>query len=378
VRNQLSVVLGLSYVLMQQKEIYNRLPKRILETINVLHRNGGFITNLLNTVLEISMADAGRPQLIKQEIIKVSLWLDELIQIWNPVAQGKGVSFTVEQDITLPSYLLIDKMHVMQILNNLIGNAIKFSPPGKGVLLRLKRIDDAYWNLSVVDQGIGIDSFDRKRIFLPYEQADGTIQQKFGGTGLGLSTSRRLAELMNGTLLLHESPGGGCDFTVTLPMNKPKSRKELHHIYTDGTLIDSAKGKNILIIEDVEQPSLIWETYLVKMGMQAHVIHQIKDLDISFNLYQPDLVIIDLDMPKLAGFDAFQKVKHYVMQQHIPIMALSANGFEDHKQAVVKHGFHSLLVKPVSYYDLINEFNRLFYKQSLNEIQETMYLNAQV
>jgi PAS domain S-box-containing protein len=214
-RTPLNAVIGLSHLLSRME-----LPERALGFVHHIEQGGEQLLALINDVLDLSRIEAGEMRL-EQVPFELQSLLEAACALVRPQAQAKGLALRLDAAPALPAWLLGDPLRLKQVLLNLLGNAVKFTPEGS-VTLRVRELGReagrARLSLEVVDTGIGIDAEKQARIFEPFTQADSSITRRFGGTGLGLSIVRRLVEMMDGELRLDSAPGRGSTFGVTLAL----------------------------------------------------------------------------------------------------------------------------------------------------------------
>ncbi|NML17592.1 CHASE domain-containing protein [Azohydromonas caseinilytica] len=217
-RTPLNAVIGLSQLLRQRE-----LPPEVSRFVGHIHQAGEQLLALTNDVLDLSRIESGAMQL-EEAVFEPAALLDAVCALVRPQADAKGLELRLEADPALPARLLGDPLRIRQVLLNLLGNAVKFTPAGS-VTLRAtvaeRDASHATLRLEVRDTGIGIAPEVQARIFEPFAQADSSTTRRFGGTGLGLSIVRRLVVMMDGVLDLHSTPGAGSAFGVTLTLRLP-------------------------------------------------------------------------------------------------------------------------------------------------------------
>ncbi|HEY8894912.1 MAG TPA: ATP-binding protein, partial [Niastella sp.] len=214
-RTPLNSILLLSRLLTENQA--NNLTNDQIEYANVIQTSGKGLLTLIDEILDLSKIEAGKMELEYTDI-RISELANELQSLFQPLATEKGIGFTVETENELPLSIETDRMRLNQILRNLLSNALKFTKKGSVKLIIQKKGND-FW-FTVKDTGIGIPHEKQAIIFEAFQQADGSTRRQYGGTGLGLSISRKLAQLLNGEIVLTSETGKGSEFTLMLPAEK--------------------------------------------------------------------------------------------------------------------------------------------------------------
>lgn len=347
----------------------------LLEETEVSTKQGSYIRSIksgakslltiINDILDLSKIEAGKLSL-EYENNNMEELLQDIAQIFSINLQKKGLDFELNYDKKLPKTLIVDSGRIRQILFNLIGNAIKFTDKGFIKILvhasYSKKDDYIDLSISVADSGIGIAKDDYEKIFKSFEQQDGQSNRKYGGTGLGLTISNKLAKMMNGNITLESEVDKGSIFTLNL--------YDVEIGNKDITSKKEAKGviefdeATILIVDDIEENrKLIIENFLssnlnfleAEDGEEAVALALEK---------LPDLIIMDLKMPKMDGYEAMRKIKELSQDGAPPIIALTAS-VDTTKEHIGNEGFDGFLTKPITKQELVNEL-ALFLKHTIS------------
>ncbi|ARJ66965.1 hypothetical protein WV31_15450 [Magnetospirillum sp. ME-1] len=328
------------------------------ESARVIHDSGTHLLALINDVLDLSKVEAG-----KMTLAPVTVPLAELAQAirgrFAPVAADKGLDFRVEAAPDLPETLSADRGKIEQIVNNLVSNAIKFTSEG-GVTVRLALSGGGHvLALSVADTGIGIAEQDRQRVFAAFEQADSSTSRQFGGTGLGLTISRRLARLMGGDITLDGNAERGSVFTLALPLNgaaiptapcAPEPPPAMKASPEPAAVIlpadpHKADGTLLLVIED--DPvfrRVVCELAQAKGFSTITAEDGRTGLELA-RLHRPGGVVLDIGLPGMSGWEVIEHLNRSPETRGIPVHVISA-GDEPGKGA--RLGIVGHLTKPVS------------------------------
>lgn len=369
IRNPLNAIIGISYLLLNEPANRNKIPRSIVHLINNIHNSSHNLLEIINNVLELARIEAGKTDELHPEPFTLREWVRSVVNIYQEASRVKGVTLQLQVDHKLPGEVVGDRLHLTQILNNLLGNALKFTPGGKKVTLNIYQQGASQWCIRVADEGVGIPKEKQKLIFQPYEQADESIHQQFGGTGLGLTISRRITELMGGVIEVWSEPGKGAAFTVTLPLvaaaktdavmpqEQQADRKEYAAFPAD---------KTVLLMEDSEINQMIMERFFSHLGVQLQIAGNGEEGLRMARESRPDLIIMDMHMPKLSGNEVIRFLREDPALRHIPVIAISADAFREQQKEALDAGVNDYLIKPV-------EFDRLYSVMDKYLSKETPY-----
>ncbi len=366
-RTPLNAVIGFSEILrsMIKEETY----KSYIETINLA---GNSLLTLINDILDLSKIESGKLEIIYKNVSLHKLF-EEISKIFKPKFESKNLKFIIEIAKDFPQYILIDEVRLRQILLNLVGNAIKFTDIG---YIKLSVSCNYYdpndlnkINIKILieDTGIGIPENEQDFIFESFRQKSGQDEKKYGGTGLGLSITKKLIEIMNGNIYVKSVPNHGSTFFVELfQITKQNSNLVPKEEQSFDLTQYSFSTRNILVVDDVESNRLILKVLLVKLGLNVltaengfEALKIIKDL-------KPDLIIMDLMMPVMNGYDATKNIKETDDTSSIPVIALTAS---TSKNIFSENIFDGFITKPVVFEKLLNEISR-FIPNEVTKLKE--------
>ncbi len=278
----------------------------------------------------------------------------DLIELFKPLAQRKGLDLQLLITCESETDFLADQQRLAQILKNLLGNAIKFTPRGY-VLLKVELIeqDDAQDRsllaFAVEDSGIGMSPEQQAAVFLPFHQADSSISRRFGGTGLGLSISQDLAGLMNTRIHLESSPDHGSrfHFRLWLPRSAPQQRPATPEPVAGQSDAAFWFGKTILVVEDAELNQLVISQYLQQMGIEVEIAADGFAALAYLQHHRVDLIFMDLHMPGIDGLETTERIRALPDWPDTPIVALTAAVSIEDRQACMAVGMKDFLAKPL-------------------------------
>jgi PAS domain S-box-containing protein len=347
-RTPMNAILGYAQLL-QRDTTLGAQQRQHIETV---HRSGEHLLTLINEVLDLARVEAGRVEI---ELVELDLraLVRDVEAMFRTRADAAGLEFHAELVKPYPERVRADDRRLRQILINLLGNAVKFTPRGGTVTLRVEAEQRAAgeWRLAftVEDTGIGIAPADLERIFEPFYQVGPSSAE---GLGLGLAITRRLAEAMHGKLGVTSSVGKGTAFTLTLATagaqrtgsNRPAA----------ATAVTGYRGpvRRILVADDVAENRALLTSLLQPLGFD---VSEASDGDVALAAVQanaPDLVLLDLVMPGLDGFEVVKRLR----AAHGPepkVVAVSANAFDEARQRALAMGCDSFMTKPVDVEQLL-------------------------
>ncbi|GAK57052.1 sensory transduction histidine kinase [Candidatus Vecturithrix granuli] len=312
---------------------------------------------LINDILDLSKIEAGKLKLEYRAVALRDL-LAEIRQIFLPKILAKGLKFFLEIDSALPSYLFLDDVRLRQICFNLVGNAVKFTHSGYikvSIQAREERNHRVTLSLVVEDTGIGISESHYETIFGAFEQIKGQNHSQYEGTGLGLTITKRLVEMMGGVITVTGSELAGSTFTITIPNVQIAHRSEIFRFNSQRSWdIENFAPATILLVDEMDDNRMLLREYLKKGKFS---ILEAKNGHEAIRLaqqYTPDLILMDMKMPHMNGYEASDILKHHEQTRHIPIIAVTASVMPEDEQKIRKI-CDSYLRKPVNREELLTE-----------------------
>ena len=355
IRTPMNSILGFSEVMLNTT--HDAKQKNYLKTIL---ESGRTLLSLINDILDLSKIEAGKME-ISPEPTDLRVITNEIALLFKHKMREKNLELLIEIDNEFPHAVMIDEMRLRQILLNLMGNAVKFTHFGY-VKLKVETLRNENgildFELSVIDTGIGIPEKDHQRIFDSFIQQSGQDSRKYGGTGLGLTICLRLCELMHGQIRLDSKPGLGSKFTVTfrnIKKSELHSENEGEYFWKGDKIL--FKGSKILIVDDVTQNRNLVLTFLSKFELD---LFEAENGEMAVEMAKaclPDLILMDIRMPVLDGFEAALILKSDNLTANIPIIALTASTLQSEMDRI-NTLFDGYLSKPVLQKTVINELIR--------------------
>lgn len=351
IRTPLNAILGYTRLLLRK----DGLSDDVREMVDTINESGRSLMAIVNDILDISKFEKGIVT-ISEEPFSIVNMLKHLIDLFDARAKEVGVELRLEISGNIPEGIVSDEYRLSQVLSNLLGNAIKFTPEGGKVtlqaFLRDCTGDRCRIFFAVKDTGIGIDEETKSKIFQPFEQANYSTEKNFGGTGLGLAISSKIIGALGGKIDLESKPGeGSCFcFTIECEIADLDGRKEDEE--DEDYLGDRFSGR-ILLVEDHPVNRSLIEAILAEQGLgRESIVVAVngKEGVEKFKEGDFDLVLMDIEMPVMNGKDALLKILEYEKEnglEHTPIVALTAHASSEFRTNSLKLGFDDYLVKPI-------------------------------
>lgn len=341
--------------------LYSELTEEQEHDLKTIKSCAHSLRTIINDVLDFSKIEAGR-MLIESAPFDLAAATDEVVELLKIVAQEKKLEIVSSFNAQSKKYVG-DRIRYQQILSNILSNAIKFSHEGRAVsvLVQTGPYGDsgAGIELTISDTGIGIHPSKFESIFESFSQADTSTTRKYGGTGLGLTIVRKITELMGGRVWVNSVEGIGSTFHVTLPF---ASVAELESADREVPASDySFQNLSVLVVEDNLTNQQAMKRILEKVGCVVTVANNGQEAVDSFQSSPTQCVLMDIQMPVMGGEEASQCLRRMMQAQgnRVPIIALTANVFEQDKDRYIASGIDEVLGKPVSYPDLFSTMTKL-------------------
>ncbi|PCI28156.1 MAG: hypothetical protein COB67_07035 [SAR324 cluster bacterium] len=367
IRTPMNGIMGMTQLCLQT----DLQPKQV-DYLDKIYQSCNGLLKIINDILDLSKIEAN-----KLEIESVNFTLKNTLEyirsLLAPKAEEKGLELNFKVDASIPEELIGDQLKLSQILLNLTNNAIKFTEKGK-VTLQVGIQEESHQHIKlffeVCDTGIGLTKEQQANLFQPFSQADSSITRKYGGTGLGLVISKRLIEMMNGTIELQSTPGEGSTFrfTVDLKCSKQTSAKALTLPKSEESppnlshkQLAKIQGARILIVEDNEINQQVAKELLENIGIIVQVSGNGEEAISALEEQTYDGILMDLQMPILDGIQTTKIIRQDHRFRDLPIIAMTANAMKSDRKECLQVGMQDYLSEPI--------FAGLLYKTLLKWIQ---------
>ncbi len=346
IRTPLNAIIGLTHLALDSDP-----PPQQRNYLKKIEISSCLLLGIINDILDFSKIEAG-----KLELDAIEFTLDEVL---NDVASTlvyraneKGLEMAVEVAPEVPARMMGDPMRLTQVLNNLVGNAIKFTGQGRigvGVVGLEHRDGRVLLRFSVCDTGIGLEPQQIDRLFKPFMQADGSITRRFGGTGLGLTISKRLVERMGGEIGVNSLFGAGSEFwfTVSLPV-ATTAHSALPAADTHKKNVSALVGQRVLVVEDNDINQQVISEILKRAGLVVTLVDNGQQALDRLATEPFDAVLMDLHMPVMDGLEATRRIRRDPRFLHLPVIAMTAAAMTQDRQACLAAGMNDHIAKPIS------------------------------
>ncbi len=374
-RTPLNAVLGMSEALLVP--VYGNLNQRQQKALQHIRESGQHLLSIIDDILDLSKIAAGRspleisPTLVKQVA-------ESSIRMIRPIAIDKEIHVNIAIDPQV-SKIMADERRLKQILVNLLNNAVKFTHVGGEIGLEVNGIpQERTVEFVVYDTGIGIPESAIRQLFEPFMQVDGSLSRQYGGTGLGLTLVSRLVEMHEGVVEVDSTEGKGSRFTISLPWREPQrgdSADTYFNSFADQAVPSEARGAKILLAEDREANVLTLLDYLNIKGFEVLVARNGLEAVKMTSDYQPDIILMDIQMPEMNGLEAIQHIRANAAVQAIPIIALTALAMPGDRERCIAAGANDYVSKPVSLRQLVQTIEKHLSEEE--DVEEGIYIEPE-
>ncbi|MEN8907580.1 MAG: response regulator [Clostridiales bacterium] len=377
IRTPINAVIGYSYML--QKSLVN---SRDIEYISTIKESANHLLGLVDDILDLSKIEAKKVS-INEDFFCLGELIEKIITIQEYEAKNKGLKLEFIIDEKIPNFLIGDSRKLRQILINLISNAIKFTYNGFiKIICSIEKFEkeNIILGFSVEDSGIGIDENQKDILFDNFTQGDSTTSRIFGGTGLGLSISKKLVELLGGKITIKSKSNRGTFIYFNSKLKTVNNSligiDEIDNKKPSKIMLPDFNNKKVLLVEDNYINQKMMSELLKSFKLEIHCANDGKQALELVNKYNFHLIIMDLHMPGMDGYEVTNKIRKYIKYRKTPIIALTADVVEGTKERILSTGMNLYLSKPVDPLKLASILNHYLKNKILPQKKSTSTPNS--
>ena len=360
IRTPMNAVLG--YAQLMKDELKGKGMPETLEHLEKLQQSGKLLLSIINNVLDMARIESGRME-IDEGYAQIEYIRQDLFEIFDDEAKKKNIAFTYTMNVE-HDHVLTDITKVKEIFVNILSNAIKYTPAGGSVMVNIDELpcDEPEYMIvrtRISDTEIGMSQEYLTKIFDAFTREHNTTKSKIAGTGLGMSIVKKYVDLLGGTIDVESELGKGSTFTVTLKHRiADESYYVKKHVEELGTGSEILNGRHILLAEDNDLNAEIAETILERVGLKIERVEdgiQCVDRIAKMPVGTYDMILMDIQMPKMDGYKATQEIRHLPDKDKasIPIIAMTASAFEEDKREAIAAGMNGHIAKPIDVNELM-------------------------
>ncbi len=315
-------------------------------TSEVIDRQIHQLVRLVDDLLDVSRISQGKIDL-RLERIELSCALNQAVEICRPALDAGKYKLEINLPPE-PLYIKADSVRISQVFSNLINNACKYSDPGSMISL-VGRLEDNEVVVSVKDEGVGVPPDRLENIFEMFSQVDSSLERTQGGLGIGLTLVKELVELHHGTVEAHSAGlGQGSEFVVRLP-GVIEDREQPQKTAAEAQVSPAPSARRILVVDDNRDAAESLSMLLRLFGNETHIANDGLEAVEAAAAFQPDVILMDIGLPKLNGYEATRKIRQQATGKNLVIVALTGWGKDEDRQRSAEAGFDQHLVKPVDH-----------------------------
>jgi len=361
IRTPMNAIIGFTKVLLKSE-----LDTKQREYLNAIKMSGDALTVLINDILDLAKVDAGK-MIFEQIPFKMDASISAMIHLFETKIQEKNLLLIKEYDNKIPKVLIGDPVRLHQIILNLLSNAVKFTSNGK-ITMSVKLISEdeekVIIEFSVTDTGIGIPEDRLGHIFENFQQASSETARLYGGTGLGLAISKQLVESQGGSISVKSKLEEGSMFRFVLPFQKTDAEVELEKVMN--ILNTRVQNIKVLVVEDIALNQLLMKTLLDDFGFKLEIADNGKTAIEKLQNNSYDIILMDLHMPEMSGFEATEYIRN-IMNSQIPIIALTADVTTADLKRCTAVGMNDYISKPLDENLLYGKILKLLNRVNLSK-----------
>ena len=354
IRTPMNVILG--YAQLMEDELKGKDLPETSEHLKKLQQSGSILLSIINNVLDMARIESGRMEL-DENYARIEDIRQSLFEIFDDEAKKKNIAFHYKTNLE-HEHVLTDITKVEEIFVNILSNAIKYTPAGGSIMVNIDELpcdEPGYMMVrtGVSDTGIGMSEDYLTNIFEAFTREQNTTEGKIAGSGLGMSIVKKYVDLLGGTIEVESEFGKGSTFTITLKHRiADESYYVKNHAENPETYSEILQGRKVLLVEDNDLNAEIAEAILERSGLKTERVEDgiqcvNRIMEMPAGTY--DIILMDIQLPKMDGYKAAQTIRHLPDKDKacIPIIAMTANAFEEDKRAAIAAGMNGHIAKPI-------------------------------
>ena len=376
-RTPMNSILGLTELMLEKVDFDSRNKERL----EVVQNSGKRLMSLINDILDLSKIEAGKVDVLFEDVVLEEI-ISEVSAAISMLANEKKISYEIVRNVDTHTVINTDRGKVVQVLINLLGNAVKYTDTGSVTLKTF--IENDRLNFEIVDTGIGIPEKEIDVIFEEFRQSNSSNSQRRGGTGLGLAISKKIADILGGTLLVRSKLNEGSTFTFSIPFTMiksfkdekskkvveviPETEKVKFNLKPETVLSEPKEVKSdnvenseldIMIVDDDHNTLFTLAEIVQSVNCNSIIAHNGKECLELLETKTPDLILLDIIMPEMDGFKTISQIKRNNKWSDIPVFAVTAKAMKKDNEIILKHGFTDFIPKPVNAAFVANKIKTL-------------------
>ena len=370
IRTPMNAILG--YAQLMEDELKEKELPETSEHLEKLQQSGKLLLSIINNVLDMARIESGKME-IDENYGRIEEIRQTLFEIFDDEAKKKNIALHYTINVE-HEHILTDTIKVKEIFVNILSNALKYTPAGGSVMMNVAELpcDESGYMIvrtRVSDTGIGMSADYQTRIFEAFTREQNTTKSKIAGSGLGMSIVKKYVELLGGTITVESELGKGSTFTVTLKHRIADANYYVKkHVESSGTGSEVLEGRNILLAEDNDLNAEIAEAILERAGLKMERVEdgiQCVNRITKMPAGTYDIILMDIQMPKMDGYKATQAIRNLPDKDkaRIPIIAMTANAFEEDKREAIAAGMDGHIAKPIQVDNLLSMLAEMIRKQ---------------
>jgi len=365
-RTPMNSILGLTELMLEKVDLDSRNKERL----EVVQNSGKRLMSLINDILDLSKIEAGKVDVLYEDVVLEEI-ISEVSAAISMLANEKKINYEIVRDVDTHTVINTDRGKVVQVLINLLGNAVKYTDSGSVTLKTF--VENDKLNFGIVDTGIGIPAKEIDVIFEEFRQSNSSNSQRRGGTGLGLAISKKIADILGGDLFVRSKLNEGSTFTFSIPFTMIKSFKDEKNKKVVETIPVTEKVKfnlkpetvlsepkeiksdnvenselDIMIVDDDHNTLFTLAEIVQSVNCNSIIAHNGKECLELLETKTPDLILLDIIMPEMDGFKTINQIKRNKKWSDIPVFAVTAKAMKKDNEIILKHGFTDFIPKPVN------------------------------